>query len=140
MTLPYRVLPVIRSRAYNRLYSFYSFEFTGYRPSRNHKETQMVPFAGYRMPLVYEDSAGLFDVGHMVQSHFRSATATNFNSLEWFTLSSLSTLEPHTSTLSVLLNEQAGIIDDIIDDMMITKHASDARTEDLAACGLHLLE
>jgi aminomethyltransferase len=44
---------------------------------------------------------------------------------------------PYTSTLSVLLNEQGGIID----DMMITKHASDAfyivsnagrRTEDLA--------
>jgi glycine cleavage system aminomethyltransferase T len=33
-----------------------------------------------------------------------------------------STLEPYASTLSVLLNEQGGIID----DMMITKHASDA--------------
>ena len=66
---------------------------------------------------------------------FRGATATEF--LEWLTPSSLSTLVPYTSTLSVLLNEQGGIID----DMMITKHASDAfyvvtnaarRTEDLA--------
>ena len=66
---------------------------------------------------------------------FRGTTATKF--LEWLTPSSLSTMVPYTSTLSVLLNEQGGIID----DMMITKHASDAfyivsnagrRTEDLA--------
>ena len=109
-------------------------------------------------------SAGLFDVGHMVQSQyvnaiqsvctsltnkkknpisFRGATATDF--LEWLTPSSLSTLEPYTSTLSVLLNEQGGIID----DLMITKHASDAfyvvtnagrRTEDLAWFAARLAE
>ncbi|KAN0126164.1 Glycine cleavage T-protein-like protein, partial [Lactarius tabidus] len=56
----------------------------------------------------------------MVQSHFHGTTATDF--LEWLTPSSLSTLELYTSTLSVLLNEQ-GIT---FDDMMITKHASDA--------------
>ncbi len=84
-------------------------------------------------------SAGLFDVGHMVQSKyvaepsthvpsqrrtppcsFRGASATEF--LEWLTPSSLSTLAPYASTLSVLLNEKGGIID----DMMITKHSSDA--------------
>ncbi|KAI0262342.1 glycine cleavage system T protein [Gloeopeniophorella convolvens] len=108
---------------------------------------KMVPFAGYHMPLVYGDvgqvashqhvrqSAGIFDVGHMVQSNFRGATATKF--LEWLTPSSLSSLEPYSSTLSVLLNEQGGIIDDTV----ITKHAPDAfyvvtnagrREEDLA--------
>ncbi|KAI9455030.1 glycine cleavage system T protein [Russula earlei] len=106
---------------------------------------KMVPFAGYHMPLVYGDvgqvistvrqSAGLFDVGHMVQSNFRGATATQF--LEWLTPSSLSTLAPYTSTLSVFLNEYGGIIDDTV----VTKHASDAfyvvtnaarRAEDLA--------
>ncbi|KAF8217117.1 hypothetical protein K438DRAFT_1798325 [Mycena galopus ATCC 62051] len=92
----------------------------------------MVPFAGYSMPLAYGDigqvashnhvrtSAGLFDVGHMVQSIFRGSTTTGF--LEWVTPSSLSTLSPYTSTLSVLLNERGGIIDDLI----ITKHAEDA--------------
>ncbi|KAF5341161.1 hypothetical protein D9611_005891 [Ephemerocybe angulata] len=93
---------------------------------------KMVPFAGYSMPLAYGDvgqvashnhvrkSVGLFDVGHMVQSNFRGATATAF--LEWLTPSSLSALPSYGSTLSVLLNEQGGIIDDTI----ITKHASDA--------------
>ncbi|KAJ7097224.1 aminomethyltransferase [Mycena belliarum] len=93
---------------------------------------KMVPFAGYSMPLSYGDvgqvashnhvrtSAGLFDVGHMVQSMFRGSTATAF--LEWLTPSSLSSLSPYSSTLSVLLNERGGIIDDTI----ITKHAEDA--------------
>ncbi|KAJ7625752.1 hypothetical protein FB45DRAFT_922222 [Roridomyces roridus] len=93
---------------------------------------KMVPFAGYSMPLAYGDvgqvashqhvrtDAGLFDVGHMVQSNFRGPTATGF--LEWLTPSSLSSLKPYTSTLSVLLNERGGIIDDTV----ITKHAEDA--------------
>ncbi|KAJ7031826.1 hypothetical protein C8F04DRAFT_1262471 [Mycena alexandri] len=93
---------------------------------------RMVSFAGYLMPLSYGNvgqvashhhvrtSAGLFDVGHMVQSIFRGPTATGF--LEWLTPSSLSSLQPYTSTLSVLLNERGGIIDDLI----ITKHAQDA--------------
>ncbi|TFK73784.1 glycine cleavage system T protein [Pluteus cervinus] len=93
---------------------------------------KMVPFAGYSMPLSYGDvgqvashnhvrnSAGLFDVGHMVQSNFRGKTATQF--LEWLTPSSLSSLQPFSSTLSVLLNEKGGIIDDTI----ITKHQEDA--------------
>jgi len=92
----------------------------------------MVPFAGYSMPLSYGDvgqvashnyvrkSVGLFDVGHMVQSNFRGQTVTEF--LEWLTPSSLASLKPYTSTLSVLLNENGGIIDDTI----VTKHASDA--------------
>ncbi|KAF8653258.1 hypothetical protein AX16_004054 [Volvariella volvacea WC 439] len=93
---------------------------------------KMVPFAGYSMPLAYgevgqvashnhvRNSVGLFDVGHMVQSNFRGQTATEF--LEWLTPSSLSPLKPYTSTLSVILNEKGGIIDDTI----ITKHASHA--------------
>ncbi|KAH9988571.1 hypothetical protein BJV77DRAFT_1021512 [Russula vinacea] len=116
---------------------------------------KLVPFAGYHMPLVYGDvgqlashqhvrqSAGLFDVGHMVQSNFRGATTTQF--LEWLTPSSLSTLAPYTSTLSVFLNERGGIIDDTV----ITKHAPDAfyvvtnagrRLEDLAWLSARLAE
>ncbi|KAH8091707.1 glycine cleavage system T protein [Cristinia sonorae] len=93
---------------------------------------KMVPFAGFSMPLSYgsvgavashhhvRKSAGLFDVGHMVQSNFLGPTATQF--LEWITPSGLASLPPYSSTLSVLLNEHGGIIDDTV----ITKHASDA--------------
>ncbi|EGN96970.1 hypothetical protein SERLA73DRAFT_185236 [Serpula lacrymans var. lacrymans S7.3] len=93
---------------------------------------KMVPFAGYSMPLAYgsvgqvashsyvRSSVGLFDVGHMVQSNFRGPTATAF--LEWLTPSSLSSLTPYSSTLSVILNEKGGIIDDTV----ITKHSDDA--------------
>lgn len=42
--------------------------------------------------------------------------------LEWLTPSSLATLKPYSSTLSVLLNEEGGIID----DTMITKHSDEA--------------
>ncbi|KAG5636789.1 hypothetical protein H0H81_006842 [Sphagnurus paluster] len=56
----------------------------------------------------------------MVQSNFRGPTATEF--MEWLTPSSLATLSPYHSTLSVLLNERGGIIDDTI----VTKHSSDA--------------
>ncbi|KAF8628074.1 hypothetical protein AX15_004105 [Amanita polypyramis BW_CC] len=71
----------------------------------------------------------------MVQTTFRGPTATAF--LEHLTPSSLSSLPAYTSTLSVLLNPQGGIIDDTI----ITKHSSEAfyvvtnaarRDEDLA--------
>lgn len=51
---------------------------------------------------------------------FRGKTATEF--LEWLTPSSLSLLTPYSSTLSVILNENGGIIDDTV----ITKHAADA--------------
>ncbi|KAL4065118.1 glycine cleavage system T protein [Scleroderma citrinum] len=93
---------------------------------------KMVPFAGYAMPLSYgsvgqvashghvRSSVGLFDVGHMVQSNFRGATVTAF--LEWLTPSSLTSLSPYHSTLSVLLNEHGGIIDDTV----ITKHSDSA--------------
>ena len=56
----------------------------------------------------------------IISSSFRGQTVTDF--LEWLTPSSLASLKPYTSTLSVLLNEDGGIIDDTI----VTKHASDA--------------
>lgn len=55
-----------------------------------------------------------------MKSSFRGKTATQF--LEWLTPSSLSSLKPYSSTLTVLLNEDGGIIDDTI----ITKHSTDA--------------
>ncbi|KAG9049354.1 Aminomethyltransferase, mitochondrial [Tulasnella sp. UAMH 9824] len=108
---------------------------------------KMVPFAGYSMPLQYGDvggvaahnhvrtQAGLFDVGHMVQSFITGPSATAF--LEWLTPSALAELKAFHSTLSVLLNDKGGIIDDTV----ICKHSDDKyyvvtnagrRVEDLA--------
>ncbi|KAL4399220.1 Aminomethyltransferase, mitochondrial [Malassezia pachydermatis] len=108
---------------------------------------KMVPFGGYSMPLTYEgvgqvashkhvrEHAGLFDVGHMVQHMFEGPTALRF--LQHLTPSSLTSLEPFSSTLSVLLSKEGGILDDLI----ITKHNDESfyvvtnagrRTEDLA--------
>ncbi|WWD18007.1 glycine cleavage system T protein [Kwoniella shandongensis] len=93
---------------------------------------KMVPFAGWSMPLSYGEvgqitahkhvrsSAGLFDVSHMLQHNFTGPTAQSF--LLTLCPSSLASLPPFSSTLSVLLNEVGGIIDDTI----ITKHSDDA--------------
>jgi len=79
---------------------------------------------------------GLFDVGHMVQSLYAPALplqvvfTDRFHSvsirgpsalafLEHLTPSSLNVLAPFSSTLSVILNERGGIID----DMVVTKHS-----------------
>ncbi|KAF9483028.1 glycine cleavage system T protein [Pholiota conissans] len=122
--MSYRVLSLLRSRPTLRKTGLYDFHVA--------HEAKMVPFAGYSMPLAYgsvgqiashnhvRNSVGIFDVGHMVQSNFRGKTVTEF--LEWLTPSSLASLKPYSSTLTVLLNPEGGIIDDTI----VTKHASDA--------------
>ncbi|GAA5821010.1 hypothetical protein JCM3770_004469 [Rhodotorula araucariae] len=103
---------------------------------------KLVEFAGWEMPLVYEgkdkskvaggpvaehhqvrNSSGLFDVGHMVQSTFEGPGALAF--LSHLLPASLSSLplpgedahRPFGSTLSVLLNDEGGILD----DCMITR-------------------
>ncbi|KAK1921987.1 putative aminomethyltransferase mitochondrial precursor [Papiliotrema laurentii] len=95
------------------------------------KEAKMVPFAGYSMPLSYgsigqttahnhvRTAAGLFDVSHMLQHTFKGPGAQDF--LLSLTPSSLASLTPFTSTLSVILNDLGGIIDDTI----ITKQEGD---------------
>ncbi|KAH8817626.1 glycine cleavage system T protein [Flagelloscypha sp. PMI_526] len=104
---------------------------TGLYDFHLHHGAKVVPFAGYSMPLSYGDvgqlsshkhvreSAGLFDVGHMVQSIFHGPKAGKL--LERLTPSAITSLAPYTSTLSVLLNEQGGIIDDCV----ITKHSDE---------------
>lgn len=64
-------------------------------------------------------AAGLFDVSHMLQHRFTGPSSQAF--LQSLTPSSLSSLKPYSSSLSVLLNEDGGIIDDTI----ITKQAND---------------
>ncbi|GAA5860899.1 hypothetical protein JCM1840_002000 [Sporobolomyces johnsonii] len=110
---------------------------------------KMVEFAGWEMPLLYEGrdttrvaggpvaehhqvrkSSGLFDVGHMVQSTFTGPGALDF--LQHMLPASLSSLPappassdantPLKSTLSVLLNEEGGILD----DCMITRWGEDS--------------
>ncbi|CDO56242.1 hypothetical protein DV495_000049 [Geotrichum candidum] len=91
----------------------------------------MVGFAGYAMPVLYKgqshieshnwtrEKAGLFDVSHMLQHKFSGPGTTEF--LESITPSDLKSLKPFSSTLSVLLNNQGGIVDDTI----ISKHGED---------------
>ncbi|WFD28376.1 aminomethyltransferase [Malassezia nana] len=90
---------------------------------------KMVPFGGFSMPLTYEgvgqvashkhvrEHAGLFDVSHMVQHMFEGNSAMAF--LQHITPASLKSLPPFSSTLSVFLSEEGGILDDLI----ITKHS-----------------
>lgn len=86
---------------------------------------KMVSFGGYSMPLSYQtlsqtqshhhtrSAASLFDVSHMVQHHFEGPGAAGF--LQWLTPSSLgSSMADHQSTLSVLLNHNGGILDDLV--------------------------
>lgn len=109
----------------------------------------MVPFAGFSMPLSYaappssglsphahvRTHAGLFDVGHMVQSFFRGPGALAF--LESLCPTDLSALSHGEGGLTVLLNDKGGIVDDTI----VTKHDDETfyvvtnagrREEDLA--------
>ena len=63
-------------------------------------------------------SAGLFDVSHMLQHRFSGPSTEAF--LMSLCPTSLNTLAPFSSSLSVLLNEDGGIVD----DMMVTKQSS----------------
>ncbi|KAK4046973.1 Aminomethyltransferase, mitochondrial [Microbotryomycetes sp. JL221] len=128
---------------------------------------KMVEFAGWDMPLNYNgtdetrvaggpvaehhqvrNSAGLFDVGHMVQSTYEGPGAEEF--LSWLLPTSFESLKPlqdgiKKSSLSVLLNDKGGIID----DCMITKWDSQSfylvtnagcSTRDLEWISSHLSE
>lgn len=91
----------------------------------------LVPYAGYAMPVLYKaqthieshnwvrSKAGLFDVSHMLQHKFSGPGTTEF--LEKITPSDLKSLKPFSSTLSVILNKDSGVVDDTI----ITKHGED---------------
>jgi len=96
-----------------------------------HRErgARMVPFAGYEMPVQYEgimaehlwtrENAGLFDVSHMGQLlvHGRGADAA----LEKLLPGDLQSLADMKLKYSLLLDEEAGIID----DLMVTRRGED---------------
>jgi aminomethyltransferase len=84
---------------------------------------RMVPFAGYSMPVQYRDgvlkehlwtraSAGLFDVSHMGQARLRGPDP--FAAFETLTPGDFTGLKPGKQRYSVLLNDEGGVIDDLM--------------------------
>ncbi|WP_242118007.1 glycine cleavage system aminomethyltransferase GcvT [Sphingomonas lacusdianchii] len=86
------------------------------------KGGRMVPFAGYTMPVQYEgimaehlwtrDSAGLFDVSHMGQLLIHGPDV--IAALEALLPGDLKILKPAKMRYSLLLDEQGGILDDLM--------------------------
>ena len=83
---------------------------------------RMVPFAGYEMPVQYEgiiaehqwvrEKAGLFDVSHMGQLTLEGDNAAL--ALEMLMPGDFQSLKPGRARYSMLLDENGGIIDDLI--------------------------
>lgn len=88
---------------------------------------RMVPFAGYWMPVQYEgiiaehlwtrEHAGLFDVSHMGQLFISGEGAEP--ALETVLPIDLATLKPNAPRYSLLLDENGGVLD----DLMVTRWA-----------------
>lgn len=83
---------------------------------------RMVEFGGWEMPVQYKgivaehqavrSQVGMFDVSHMGKFSFKGDTV--LPSLQKLVPSNLARLQPGQAQYTVLLNEQAGIIDDLI--------------------------
>src|SRR5438105_11463718 len=91
---------------------------------------RMVPFAGYEMPVQYASilaehlharaAAGLFDVSHMGQAFLTGPDhETAARALETFVPADLIELAPGRQRYTQLLNEEGGILD----DLMVTRSA-----------------
>jgi aminomethyltransferase len=90
---------------------------------------KIVPFAGYEMPVQYpsgiltehnwtRENAGLFDVSHMGQCFVMSPDfATSAAAMEKLVPADIAGLAPRQQRYSQLLNDQGGILD----DLMITR-------------------
>jgi aminomethyltransferase len=95
---------------------------------------RMVPFAGYEMPVQYPTgvlaehlhtraSAGLFDVSHMGQAFLMGGDhATTAKALEILVPADILNLAPGRQRYTQLLNEEGGILD----DLMVTRSAEEA--------------
>src|SRR5690349_12270262 len=87
---------------------------------------KMVPFAGYEMPVQYRlgilkehlhtrQKAGLFDVSHMGQAMLAGPDhATTAKALEALVPADIVNLQPGRQRYSQLLNDDGGIIDDLM--------------------------
>ncbi|THD23795.1 Aminomethyltransferase [Fasciola hepatica] len=85
---------------------------------------KLIDFFGYSLPIVYHSQSiidshrhvraqcGIFDVSHMLQLKVSGADRIKF--MESLTVSDLQALPRGSGTLSVYLNENGGIIDDLI--------------------------
>lgn len=90
------------------------------------KGGKMVPFAGYDMPVQYaslgvmkehlhtREHAGLFDVSHMGQALLRGNGSDPALALERLVPGDIAALGHGKQKYTVLLNEQGGIIDDLM--------------------------
>ena len=86
------------------------------------KGARMVEFAGYHMPVQYEgiiaehtwtrESAGLFDVSHMGQLGVSGEGAAQ--ALEALLPADLAALKPGRLRYSLLLNDEGGVLDDLM--------------------------
>jgi aminomethyltransferase len=82
---------------------------------------RLVPFAGFELPVQYSsilaehaavrERAGLFDVSHMGQLHFRGPGAAE--AVEWLVTCPVATLRPGRVRYGCLCNEEGGIVDDV---------------------------
>ena len=96
---------------------------------------KMVEFAGYDMPVQYEagvlkehlhtrDKAGLFDVSHMGQAALLGADYEMVaRALEAVVPGEIQKLKPWRQRYTVLLNDEGGIID----DLMVSRPGTDGR-------------
>jgi len=85
-------------------------------------KARLVPFAGYEMPIQYtsireehtavRERAGLFDVSHMGQIHFRGPGACD--ALEMLLTCEVASLRVDRARYGLLLNEAGGCIDDVM--------------------------
>src|SRR6478672_5438975 len=83
---------------------------------------RMVPFSGWEMPVQYSGvidevravraAAGLFDVSHMGELHVSGPGALAW--LNAMTTNDVSRLRPGRAQYSLLLDQDAGIVDDIL--------------------------
>jgi aminomethyltransferase len=95
---------------------------------------KMVPFAGYEMPVQYplgilkehlhtREKAGLFDVSHMGQAFLIGPDHdTTAAALEALVPADIANLKPGQQRYSQLLNDEGGIIDDL---MVTRSHSAD---------------
>lgn len=82
----------------------------------------MVDFAGWEMPIVYRSiveehrttrtSSSLFDVSHMGRVYFSGPGAKDL--LDQLVTNSVAPMEPGQAKYALVLNEQAGVMDDVI--------------------------
>jgi len=98
------------------------------------KGARMVGFAGYHMPIQYEgimaehgwtrEHAGLFDVSHMGQITFSDNVGGRGvdEALEYLLPSDIKGLKPFRQRYSMLLDEEGGILD----DLMVSRLGNDA--------------